>query len=1516
LGSAAPLTGSASPNSLAGVASQNSFPQGGAYLTPDNAASFIIYRSVAQATTAAGLIGAGQTAVAAATSAPSCPVQNLNTSEVFKTIQSAIDAPATLNGHSIAVAAGTYAENVDVTKSLTIRGANFGINPNTGSRVAETIVVPATSLPSAGVVFRLSADNITFDGLTVDGDNPSLTSGTVFAGGGGDVDALELITNYQVPNVSREGIVVRNNILKNAYYGVDIYNNSATSTTGNLIENNKFQYFNELPSDYGIAVLLYNNAYSTVKDNAFTSVGIGIQTGNFNLADAGSSHTFSGNSITSSIVGVFHNLHYQSATPFVIQNNTLATIAGANGEDNVGIVLWSLDGTATALAINNTITGGLAGYEVWNTNAGPTISGGSVSGAKHGVYVTDKSSFGNNSPSTVTVTGVNISNYETAGIEIIDTPDDATPVNLSVTVNGNTNITGSSGNKKGVFVNGPSAKANIANNSSSVISNAIGIDIDAGTATITNTKLNLNGTGVRVRNAGVLTGASGNFITNNTDYGIDIESSAGNIGAINNNDLSGNGTAAIRNAKNASPDINAECNWYGSSATVSYAKTGAEAAKVDICPALNSGTDDGGNPADGFQPVAGACVALSVTAINPTAACMGSSVTLSATVTGASGTPTYSWSVVSGDALTNANTANPSFTAMTTGATYSVTVTSGVCTASSSISFSVYPKPRLSATINSVAVTSNNDGTTDTGSFSVCTGVTNNITFGPFTDANSITPVGTLRVFQTVTHNNTSAPFCTNCQAVPSAFNGATGTVSLVHTAMAGTMVITFQLFDDRNNNSTMDSGECAGDVVSYSVTVNPLPTVVIMTPVAVCLGGITTLSATSGMSQYSWASGAGTFSPQSATPTLTATAAVGSYTVSLSVTNSNGCTNATTATATINALPTPTITTPISVCANGTVTLSATSPWSGYSWATNAGTFSNATAAMPTLTGGNTAGNSYSVTLTVTDANGCKGSAVANVTVLPQPVISTPPLVTPATCANSSDGAIDISVTGTPTLTYSWSRNGGSFMNPATEDLINISAGTYNVTVTDGNSCAAVRNGIVVGVNPSYNLSASILNVLCNGGTGGSIGLTVNGGNTPFNYSWTRNGAGFTTITNGSNSAGGIGSLTAGTYNVTVTDGGGCTLTGRYVVTQPAALNATLALSKIACAGNNGIITLTISGGTGPKSFIFSGPTSIASSTVANGSYTFNNLAGGTYNVTVTDDNECETYASVNVPSSGSLPLSINFSSSICNGQNFQLSTNYAGFPGVRYRWAGPGSFSSTAASPTANLGTATSGVYRVSATVTGCTAIASAITTITTFGIANVGTIGVTGRPYSAATNTITVCRGSGFTFQLTGALGNEFNWRGPAGSGFTATTASPSVTVPNTSNAFQGQYTVTARFIGCTPFNHKVINIQLVNCASRLATAEEADGEGISLQVNPNPVEQIATIDVKLQKASTVQVKLLQVGDGRVLQTLMSIGEATQHRFELDMTHQTAGTYLILAEAEHGQAVKKIVKVTNRD
>jgi hypothetical protein len=111
------------------------------------------------------------------------------------------------------------------------------------------------------------------------------------------------------------------------------------------------------------------------------------------------------------------------------------------------------------------------------------------------------------------------------------------------------------------------------------------------------------------------------------------------------------------------------------------------------------------------------------------------------------------------------------------------------------------------------------------------------------------------------------------------------------------------------------------------------------------------------------------------------------------------------------------------------------------------------------------------------------------------------------------------------------------------TQDLTNIPAGTYNVTVTDAGGCTQTLNGIVITEPAAIVLTETHVNANCNGTSTGSIDLTVTGGTAPFTYVWS-NGATTQDLTN----------IPAGTYNVTVTDADGCTQTlNGIVITEPA---------------------------------------------------------------------------------------------------------------------------------------------------------------------------------------------------------------------------------------------------------------------------------------------------------------------------------------------------------------------------
>ncbi len=122
----------------------------------------------------------------------------------------------------------------------------------------------------------------------------------------------------------------------------------------------------------------------------------------------------------------------------------------------------------------------------------------------------------------------------------------------------------------------------------------VGIDVNGGTTAINNATVTGNDIGVRVSNGGNISSMQQNFITNNTDTGLEVESTAGSISAVFNNDFSGPGTS-IENA--AASTVNASGNWHGvtTQAGVSAEFTGL----VDVTPWLHVGTDTSGTA--GFQ---------------------------------------------------------------------------------------------------------------------------------------------------------------------------------------------------------------------------------------------------------------------------------------------------------------------------------------------------------------------------------------------------------------------------------------------------------------------------------------------------------------------------------------------------------------------------------------------------------------------------------------------------------------------------------------------------------------------------------------------------------------------------------------------------------------------------------------------------------------------------------------------------------------------------------------------------
>ncbi|WP_281336478.1 PKD domain-containing protein [Flavobacterium eburneipallidum] len=254
---------------------------------------------------------------------------------------------------------------------------------------------------------------------------------------------------------------------------------------------------------------------------------------------------------------------------------------------------------------------------------------------------------------------------------------------------------------------------------------------------------------------------------------------------------------------------------------------------------------------------------------------------------------------------------------------------------------------------------------------------------------------------------------------------------------------------------------------------------------------------------------------------------------------------------------------------------------------------------------------------LSVTDQGGCPINETYRITE-PQDIIITTNLEKDISCFNAANGEIQITITGgTLNYTIAWTRNGLPFA--ITEDISNLSPGTYMVTVSDANTCGPKTANFTITEPPILAVSlGSQTNILCFGQATGAINVNVTGGTLPYTYAWTSPN-GFTGATED------LTALVAGTYNLIVTDALGCIQNLSVTLTQNPEIKITATTTPIVCYGdNNASISIVVSGGVAPYN--------IAWSNLGTGTFQ-NNLSAGDYTITVTDTNNCVQTLLVNIP-------------------------------------------------------------------------------------------------------------------------------------------------------------------------------------------------------------------------------------------------------------------------------------------
>jgi len=598
----------------------------------------------------------------------------------------------------------------------------------------------------------------------------------------------------------------------------------------------------------------------------------------------------------------------------------------------------------------------------------------------------------------------------------------------------------------------------------------------------------------------------------------------------------------------------------------------------------------------------------------------------------------------------------------------------------------------------------------------------------------------------------------------------------------------------------------------------------------------------------YAWAAsspasaGLGTATIQN---TVAIPAAAGGYTYTTTITDAKGCVASASVPITVSNKTAPTVSATATItsaaCVNptalnlagsvsGSLTPNYSYVWSGPGTIVNPASGSISAATYNTTATSTITGN---YTLTVTDGNGCIGTATTATAAPGQLSIATG-VYAATKCNNTADSLYSVASGGTAPYTYQWTATtapGTVTYNPgSTKDSTGVSfgtAGTYKFTVkaTDANNCTITSPTVQIVYANVAGPALSGLNTAATKCVGSAINLTStrSNGTSPFTFVWSGSPTGNGVVASNAATTTAV-PTAAGSYiyTVKVTDANSCAASASTAAqTVNPALTVTVTGQNPAFCGTTGTDQLfaIASGGSGTYSTYAwtgvltagSGTTSLSSTSIANPLATISGSATGSafkYTATVTDNNGCSGSGSTTdivVASSPSISSVTATPSSACAGSSATVSLSgvfSGGTSAYNYIWTPPTNSTVTPAS-----GSVTSSPITGSATATAAQNYAYGLTIIdanncTATGSSPVFTLNLVGGPaISVAASNYLVCASPSGSINLTGTLTTtttspySYAWTG------NGVTNANSITTTATPTA-SGTYSVTVTDAnGCT-------------------------------------------------------------------------------------------------------------------